>query len=189
MSILSHFNPVKVTIFAPDGSVRAEPLAVISTKKIQTEDVSIHVEPGDEIRRPLPNGSDETFLVTDVRYSDGLHTIPPSFIIEIQRKGALPHRMPHSVSVNGPNARVTFGHDSSVNISHDGDVIQQAGDAIAAHVQNDEERVILMGALAELKAATEPASKASAYQKLVANAANHMTVLAPFLPALTQLLS
>jgi len=189
MSILSHFNPIKVTIFAPDGSVRAEPLAVISARKIQTEDVSIHVQPGDEIRRPLPNGSDEVFVVTDVQYSDGLHTIPPSFIIDVQRKGALPHRMPRSVSVTGSNARVTFGNDSSVNISHEGDVIQQACDAIASQVQDEKTRASLISALAELKTANESSSKASAYQKLIANAANHMTVLAPFLPALTQLLS
>lgn len=188
MSILSHFDPIKVTIFAPDGSVRAEPKAVISDKEIITEDVSIHVEPGDEVRRPLPNGRDEVFLVHDVVFSDGLGPIPPTYTLKVQRKGALPHRAPQSISVSGPNSRVTIGQDSSVNISHQGDVIQQASEAITAHVDDAAERDRLLIALADLKAAPDPAAKAGAYQRLVASAANHMTVLAPFLPALTQLL-
>jgi hypothetical protein len=188
MSLLSRLNLVKVTIFAPDGLVRAEPLALISEDQIRTEDVSIHVEPGDEIRRPLPNGRDEVFDVLDVRYSEGLRTIPPSYIIKVARRGSLIHKSPQAITVSGPNARVTFGNDASTNISHQGDIVQQVVDAVEAQVDNAESRAALISALQELKAASEPASRLAAYQKLVAGAANHMTVLAPFLPALTNLL-
>lgn len=188
MSLLSKLKQVKVTIFAPDGSVRAEPLALISEDMIRTEDVSIHLEPGDEIRRPLPNGRDEVFDVLDVRYSEGLRTIPPSFMIKVARKGALTHKPPQAITVNGPNARVTFGHDASTNISYQGDLVQQVVDAVEAQVSDPESRAVLVSALQELGSARESASRLAAYQKLVANAANHMTILAPFLPALTGLL-
>lgn len=45
-----------------------------------------------------------------------------------------------------------------------------------------------MRAVDELEACSDRPERMNAYQKLIAAAANHMTILAPFLPALAALL-
>jgi len=80
-------------IVAGDGTIRASKTKGIFTpKQIILLDPKIVIEPGDEIRRRLPNGQDEAFEVLDFSFMELMdHHIPAHYQVSIRRKGTYPH--------------------------------------------------------------------------------------------------
>jgi hypothetical protein len=80
------FKTDKCDIVAPDGSVRSSPQALFADANLITiEGKQTVVLPGDEIRRVLPNGTDETFEVIDpVFYNTGI--MSPHFQIKVSAR-------------------------------------------------------------------------------------------------------
>lgn len=183
------FPKSTLEVISPDGAVRVSAEGIFAGDTIVIHDASVRVFTGDEIRRRLPNGSDEVFTVDDPRFYDAFGGIPAHFQIKVSRKGAFPHRQGgHFINVSGTNARVTFGNDFSVNHASV-NTVQDAIQAVQAQVEDLEARARLVEALEAFDRAKEPAGRAATYQAVIASAANHMTVLAPFLPALSQMLT
>ncbi|MFC5371411.1 hypothetical protein ACFPIF_02530 [Brevundimonas faecalis] len=87
--------------------------------------------------------------------------------------------------VSGPNARANMGStdNSSNNI---GDTLTQLSKAIEAGVENEADRQAMLETVRDMQRAKGKGAFASSYQKLIATAADHMTVLTPFLPALAK---
>ena len=91
----------------------------------------------------------------------------------------------------GENPRVNIAsHDHSsnvaVNITSEG-LFEQIRQTISEQVQEEAERQALLERVAELERDKGKPSFAEKYTQFVALAANHMQLLAPFLPALAQL--
>jgi hypothetical protein len=82
-------------------------------------------------------------------------------------------------------------HDSSVNISHEitENVFADMRQIIQSNIRDEDERDEILRRLAELEAAKGTSSFTEKYQRFIAGAANHMELLAPFIPALTQMLA
>lgn len=103
---------------------------------------------------------------------------------------------------SSPDARVNIsyhlhGHsrvnnssqDSSVNISHQiSEVFADVRQAIQGGIKNDEERARILDKLTELENAKGTPSFIDKYREFMATAANHVETIAPFLPALSQML-
>ncbi|WP_426037708.1 hypothetical protein [Brevundimonas sp. DC300-4] len=90
-----------------------------------------------------------------------------------------------SGDVSGPNARANFGStDNSTNQIVHGDVFGDLRAAIESGVSGDE-KAPLLAAVADMKAKQGGSGFVDAYQKFITSAANHMQLVAPFLPALT----
>jgi hypothetical protein len=93
------------------------------------------------------------------------------------------------VNVSGQNARVNIGStDQSTNVAIAGNLFASIREAISTQIHDPEERATVTRLLDRTEAAKDKASFLSAYQILIAAVADHMTVLSPFLPALTQLI-
>lgn len=93
-----------------------------------------------------------------------------------------------SGDVSGANARANIGStDQSTNQIVLGDVFGDLKTAIE-HGVSGEEQVRLLAALEDMKSTRGGTGFAEAYQRFVTAAANHMQLVAPFLPALTTLL-
>ena len=94
------------------------------------------------------------------------------------------------ISVSGPNSRVNVhSTDNSVNSVVNGNVFQELLSALETGAGNNTELEQLKQLVGELSAASDKNSYTKAYQAFIANAANHMTIITPFLPALTNILS
>jgi hypothetical protein len=92
------------------------------------------------------------------------------------------------VHVSGPNARVNINsHDQSTNLAVAGDLFGSLRETIERGIPNDTERARIVELVGDLEAAKDRGGFLAAYQRLIASAADHMTILAPFLPALAQL--
>lgn len=193
MSPFDAFPKSKFEIISPEGQVRNEGQGIFTGKMIAVFDEMLHVFAGDEIRRRLPNGTDETFEVVDPVFYEQAHTIPAHFQIKVRRKGAFPHGQGgnYNINVHGQNSRVNIGSvDNSFNVAthHQSPVFADLVEAIRGGVRDEHEREALIARVREMETAPSGEGFRAAYQAFIQSAANHMTVIAPILPALTSLL-
>jgi Flp pilus assembly secretin CpaC len=90
----------------------------------------------------------------------------------------------NTFNLHGPHSRVNIQSlDSSVNISHhvSENVFADIRQVVQTQVQNEEERTQILNNLNELEAAKGTDTFTQKYQSFIASAANHMTLLAPFM--------
>jgi hypothetical protein len=183
----------ELKIVAPDGNVRSAEKGLIDSKQATIPNKAAVIHVGDEIRRTLPSGIEETFEVVDPVYYPQLHGIPAHYQVKIRRKGIYPvgtggH---FTFNVSGPNARVNIGsNDHSKNVVADKSVFGKLSEKIQIALPDSEDRSRMLQLIEgmEKNIGNQPAF-ISAYQNFISSAANHMTLIAPFLPALTNFLS
>lgn len=88
-------------------------------------------------------------------------------------------------NLHGSNARVNIGStDNSTNVVHQGVPFSELQKAIESGVSDVVERTAILQRLSDVQAATDRESGAKKYQAFIAAAANHMTLIGPYLPAL-----
>ena len=184
----SHKSELK--ILSPEGKIRSIERGLVDSKQIIIENTQAVILVGDEIRRTLPNGMDETFEVLDPVCFTGMLA---HYEVKYKRKGTFPSGTGGNFTfhVAGPNARVNFNsHDESRNIVTGDNVFAELKQKIETDVSGVQERSRLLSLIEDMEknASNQPAFAAS-YQRFISAAANHMTLIAPFLPAITNLLS
>jgi hypothetical protein len=184
-----------ITICSASGDLVAGPLQVSFGKgKFSLWDTSTTIVPGLIIKRQLPNNAVEEYIVEDPGFSQGFPpAILPHYDVRVRRRDALA-KQPTSVTYNfhGPNARVNIGsYDNSNNVVyHEGsaaDLFGELRSAIATIAAIDE-RTRLLGHVASLESSVGAESFLERYRAFMQDVAAHVTVVAPFLPALASLL-
>ncbi len=184
-------QPDEIDIVAPDGAVRCHVFGYYSGSQFIIDDMKADVRPGDEIRRMLPNGNEEAFTVLDPKcFKAG--AFGPHYQVKIDRSGIYPRHTGgnYNVHVSGSNSRVNIGStDRSTNTVVNGDIFNQLRKALNDGIGDESEREKLTNLVNNVEAARDRKGFTAGYQALIASAANHMTILAPFLPALTELLT
>jgi hypothetical protein len=114
---------------------------------------------------------------------------------QIEERRAKPKMAPQQPSVtnvyhiSGDNSRVTHGADQSTNVivTSSEQVFNVMREKIRASIPPGEQESII-ARLGSLEQAQGTPSFATRYADFIAVAANHMTVIAPFIPALAELL-
>lgn len=192
MHIFSDLENDKIRVIKADGQQSSkEYKCTVSKNGIQTFDVSIDVEEGDFIERLLSNGKTEKYLVSESQYSEGMPpTIPPFYEFKVSNVKSIPNASPAATNVyhvSGNNARVlnhSVDHSSNVvNINND-KVFEELRALIEAQLPNTG----LIPLVNEMEQASGTNGFAAKYNAFIQSAANHMTLLAPFIPPLTALL-
>ncbi|WP_319320748.1 hypothetical protein [Shinella sp.] len=185
---LSNIPKSEFEIIGQDGQPKGLVQAVYSSSMIAVFDPMASIVVGDEMRRVITNGSEEAFEVVDPVFYEGGAGIPAHFQVKIRRKGTFPPGSGgnYSIQVSGNNARVNVHSiDKSTNIINDARIFNELRTAIAAEVPAGILQRNLIQAVEEMSASTsDRPSFLAAYQKFISSAADHMTVVAPFLPAL-----
>jgi hypothetical protein len=185
----------RLSFYKADGrKIRQNIKAVVDTAKnrITTFEVDLPVTEGDFFERTLPNKTVERFEVLDPGYRAGLEEIPPSFQASVRRVTDRPRPATPlgSITIHGDHARVNLNSvDQSTNISSKTtvDVWANLRATIEREVPEPEKSHLLRAVGGMKEAAGKPSFK-DRYKEFMAQAANHMTILTPFLPMLTNLL-
>jgi hypothetical protein len=190
---LHHFMTDLVSLIKADGRRWDGIKASVQTRKILIEDGRLPIEEGDIIERSLPNGLTERYAVLDRGFQNKFHHIPAHYQIAVRKETSIPRdKSPSTVyNVTGPNARLNIGSvDSSTNVVNVAPVelFTKIQRTIEERVIAEQERDELLARLADLQSAQSTPAYPEQYQRFIAAAANHITILAPFLPALTQLM-
>jgi hypothetical protein len=178
-------------VISPQGEMRGVAKGIFGGSEITVFDDQLVVAAGDELRRTLPNGQDETFEVVDPQFFGEFCGIPANYQIKVRRKGTFPRHTGGNFNVNisGSNARVNIDStDNSTNIVGDSAVFNDLRGAIRSGVGDDTERDKLISAVNDMDRQHGGGGFLAAYQKFMALAADHMGVVGPFLPALAGLL-
>jgi hypothetical protein len=184
----------KVNLVRQNGE-RADGIkAAVSSKSIVIDDAHLVIEEGDKIERPLANGRVEMYVVLDAGYHNAFHGIPAHYQLKVRKESSLvPDSRGSTVyNLHGAHSRVNIhSHDESLNVAVAGDaqVFQSVREAIEqAQLPTDVTTELLEGLRALQEAVGRP-TYLERYQAFITSAANHMTVLAPFIPALSQMLT
>jgi hypothetical protein len=179
-------------IVSSAGELIAKTKAAILPENIVVFDVKIPINVGDEVRRKLPSGQDEVFEVTDPTFFKEFHGTKAHYQIKYRRKGTFKHGQGgnYTFHVSGNNARVNVeSRDQSTNVVIEGDVFGNLTAALKNGVKDEAQLGQLLAAVEEMRRTRDDKSSfASAYQKFVSICADHLGIVMPFLPALTNLL-
>jgi hypothetical protein len=179
-------------IVASSGNLIATTKAAILPQNIIVLDTSIAINIGDEVRRRLPSGQDEVFEVTDPTFFEQFHDTEAHYQLKYRRKGTFAQGAGgnYSFHVSGNNTRVNIAsRDQSTNVVVEGDVLGSLTAALRNGVPDEKKLNQLLAAIDEMRREQRKPGFAAAYQKFVSICADHIGIVAPFLPALTSLIS
>ena len=190
---LSLFANDTIKLIKKDGSEIENIKAQVQPKVILVYDISICFDEGDIITRELPNKKVEYYRIVNPIYDNGFKSIPPFYKLEVEKTTALPKTKTPSVKIiNNINASegskvLVAAVDNSVNItSQDLSVFDELIEAVKK-IQNSNE---MIAKIEQMKASVhDKESYRQKYCDLIQIAAAHMTIIAPFIPALTKFLS
>ena len=185
-----------VTLVKPDGTRYEKVKAAVQAKLIFTQDVKLPIEEGDRFERKLPNGGIETFEVLEPGFFAGMAGMPAHFQSKVRRDtraAQLLKAAPQVVyNVTGDNARINIGStDSSTNVVNiqENTLFVKLRQAVEDSVQDHNDRERILEAVAGLEAEAGKPTFIQKYNNFIAAAANHVSALAPVLPALSQMLT
>ena len=179
-----------ITLVKPDGTVIENIQANVQPKIIFIGDAKLPLEENDKIYRKLPNGLVETYIVLDRGYFSGFGG---HYQAKVRKEGSIKEDKYQSIvnvyTASGPNSRISINStDNSTNYINNLDSIFNDLKIVLESLPDKEIQEKSLEILEELKKHKNTPSYLIKYQEFVSLLANHMTVIAPFIPALTQLI-
>jgi hypothetical protein len=185
-----------VTLRKADGTVRKNIPASVQQGAIIIFDKQVSFDPDDKLSRVLPNGQTEELVIIDAHYTsdpDGAGDMA-HWSIKYRRGGQQPTPPSSSIiyNVTGPNSRVNVqsaDHSTNVVRAETPRVIEELRRVVTVEIADTNERTRLLSKITALESSYGHPSFLSKYQDFMTAAANHVTVLAPFFPVLSGLLS
>jgi hypothetical protein len=192
--MFEQFLTSKVTLIKPDGKKFENIPAQVQPTQISIHDITIPIEEGDTISRDLPNGLNERYLVLDRGFHDAFQAIPARYVTSVRKESAIPARQPSSNVYNfhGGNSRVNINsNDSSVNIIQmtNEELFKQIKKIIDEKIKEDETKSLYLHQLTELEHSVGSPTFLEKYRQFIATTADHISILYPFIPALTRLIT
>jgi hypothetical protein len=182
----------RVTLIKKDGRQFENLKAMVQSNTIFSDDSSIPIEDGDEFERRTPSGVVERYEVIDAGFRGAIPGMSAHYQTKV-RKSTAPRPVPSSVvyNVTGPNSRVNVhSTDASTNVvSVDSSTLfVNMRQAIKESSLDDSLAQRFNGHIDEMESAPDAKTYAQRYAAFISSAAEHMTLFAPFIPALSQLL-
>ena len=189
------FLTSEVKIVKRTGAVLGPFKADVQGEIIYLFEVKTPIESGDTVLRELPNGAKESYTVQNAEFQEAFHAIPACYDLHVRKDDD--RRRDEILSsltvfnVHGDFSRVNYqSHDNSINVMQQGEtVFDSAREALRKEIVDE---AVLNDLLEKLNAVETAASKSGwgeAYGRFIQSAANHMTVIAPFLPAIAETIS
>ena len=198
MNIFGEFLNDRVTLVKKDGQRFENLSASVQPGLIFTDNPKIPIEDGDQFERQLPSGIVEVFTVVDSGFQQGLDIIPAHYQSKVRKNTAESPRSPRPAAepqvvynLIGPNARVNIqSSDSSTNVvSVESAVLfDDLRETIRESSLDSTVEQQLIQNVEAMQSAVGTKKFAEHYGEFIAAAADHMTLVAPFLPALAQML-
>ena len=170
MTFFNTFPSSKFVLVGTDGQVKSHSSGHFTGKGITTTDLKLTIEPGDEIRRQIPENREEVFEVLECDYHEFFHGIDAHFTVKTRRKGLLPAGTGGNyINVNGHNARIVIGsvYNSSNSYQNRAPVFQAVRGALQA-IPDEALRSIATQTISEMQTAKSDRDMIGGYQKLIA---------------------
>jgi hypothetical protein len=188
-------TPDKVTLIKSDGSRIDKIEALVQSKIIFLPDEKLPIEEGDIIERILPNNLIERYTVIDRGFiSNPFGYGDNHYQVKVQKISSLSSQKQTNTTIihqTGDNPKVNINsEDKSISIVNKIDFkeFEEIEKLLKNEISNENEKEICLASLNELKKSVGQETYVEKYQKFIATVSNHITIIAPFIPFLTQLL-
>lgn len=176
----------KVKLIKQNGEI-IDIIASVQEKKILISDIKIPVEEGDVIEKVLQSGIIDNYLITNVVCYDRSLT---HYELTYEKQTRLPRRAienaPITINMHNVSGRVNIAStDNSKNIKitqKDKQIFDDLRAVIQEQISSNEE---ILCVLDDLEGSYGTDSFSHKYQHFIQTIANHITIIAPFIPALT----
>jgi hypothetical protein len=186
-----------VTLVAKDGTATQGIEMVFQGEEgsFLTFDLAPEYNEGDEIRRQLPGGREQVFLIQSVQFRKGaLGAIPDFYTLRVLKKGQVPVGTGgnYNITVSGDGAHINLhSTDNSTTSVHKSAPVTIFAELLAK-VESEVHDVVaaerITTAIHNMESASNRKSLLTGYNEFLAAAANHMTLFLPLMPALTALI-
>ncbi len=191
------FINANVTLEKQNGEYYEDIEACVQTKQIFIDDATIPIEEGDIIIRKLDNGLVERYIVLDRGFFEAQGGFPAHYQVDVKKESRIKveneNRPMESVvyNLNGANTRVNINStDNSHNVVNmDSSRLFEELRAALNEIENNEEKRELRMMVNEMELNQGSPEFNSSYTKFITNAASHMTLISPFIPALSQMIA
>ena len=192
-SMLRNFPTDLVTIINDNGKKLENIDALFGRDGVTIDNVSIQIVEGDIILRNLPNGITEKYIVLNSKYvktpSDSL--IPSFYKLTVEKDNInntkiQPNSIIYNIKDNSGKINIATT-DNSIAINITQEEIQQFDTLrkIAGELENSNE---ILKNINEMQNSIRKPDYINRYNLFIQSIANHITIFAPFIPFLTNLL-
>jgi hypothetical protein len=189
-SILSNFPTEKITLIKKTGETIKDIEANVQTKKIFSEDASIIIEEGDVFERILPNGAIEQYLVIDRGFYKGMRGMPDHYQTSVEKVTDRKEKQNNIVyNINSESGKInvnSIDNSTTITLTENDEKTFETLLSIAKSMDNSEE--IAENILA-MKSQIGKPEFGKKYNDFIQSVANHMTIFAPFIPAITKFIT
>lgn len=192
MSFSSMCNDM-VTLVKKDGSVYDKIKASVQSNKIYIFDEKLPIEEQDIIYRSLPSGLVEKYEVIDRGFFSAIGGIQSHYQTKVRKEGSIKNEQYQQITniynLNGLQSKVNINStDNSVNLLQQNkelfDDILMALENISDTKVKDE----AINIVNEMKGNIGKPTFKEKYQSFISTLSNYITIIAPFIPALTTFL-
>lgn len=156
--------------------------------------LSLAPEEGDTLRREVPGGVIEEYEIFDSGYSPAHKNVSARYYPRARKMSAIdsrPSRVVYNVQVTGANARFNLHLvDLSSNIQdvNTPELFEKLRDVLSKTEDDEKRRAAIVLQEEKMEVAPGTTSLSEHYKGFVSLAADHIALLAPFTPALSQLI-
>ena len=186
----------EVTLVKKTGENIKEIKAKVEKSRITFAASERVVDDGDTLIRHLPDGRTEEYLILDSGYVAEFHGIPAKYECRVEKKTALKSSsqradIVYNVNFSGANSRFNLhSYDLSSNLVdvEPEQLFKELRSVIARDIEDDGKRDEVLKQVDTLKKTYGTPQFLETYQSFVSSVADHMTIIGPFIPALSQLL-
>lgn len=191
-NIFSSLPTEKVKIIKQDLSIIDGVDALVQSTMVFIQDGSINIEEGDTIERLLPSGAKEQFLVVDRGFYKGMRGIPDHYQITVERQSTYTKisrgQVINQYNISNADKVNIHSTDNSTTykISANELSIMETVRALSKGLENETE---IIAAVDQMQDNVGKHGFAEKYNAFIQSVANHMTIFAPFIPALSALLT
>ena len=190
-SMLSAFPTENVKIIKKDLTILEDVEALVDRDKIVIDGGSLNIEEGDIIERVLPSGAKEQYLVIDRGFYRGAHGIPDHYQIKVEKQSGYvklsrgtvinEYHITNTDKVNIQSTDNSTTYQITANDISTLDTLRSLAKGL-----DDEDKIV--SAVDEMQESIGKKTFAEKYNAFIQSVADHMTIFAPFIPALSAFL-
>jgi hypothetical protein len=184
----------RIKLLKKDGRTFENVPASVQKGQIFISDASLPIEEDDKIERKLPNNLTEIYIVIDRGYYESVGRIAAHYQTKVVRDNEYKLNKDSkniNYNIQSDNSRININStDNSVNIisSETTNVFEDIKSALTKNISDKNELEIVLLKMDELKDSIGSSSFSEKYNNFIQSVAAHMTIILPFIPALSKLL-
>ena len=180
-----------VSIIKPTGDKIDNIKANVQPNIIFINDKTLILEDGDRIARILPNGLIENYIVLENGFYHGGNGLPGGYQAKVRKETSSNQTnsspaLTNIYNIEATNSNINLNPNNSHinNTIYGNSVFSKIREEINSKIDDEDLKTKVMHLLSEMEQSTGSSSFTAKYSAFISALANHVAIIAPFIPAL-----